>query len=112
MKFTGSKNKQNLNKFSSINSTPGKTISPRKTRQPGFQRSFHKRGFDTDFANPSVEENKVPDFNPSCNECSFVIKQNSLGNTDFENSNELYTDVLFETAKVKAFRKKKWLQGK
>ena len=53
-----------------------------------------------------LEENKVPDFNPSCNECSFVIKQNSLGNIDFENSNELYTDVLFETAKVKAFRKK------
>ena len=53
-----------------------------------------------------LEENKVPDFNPSCNECSFVIKQNSLGNTEFENSNELYTDVLFETAKVKAFRKK------
>ena len=33
----------------------------------------------------SRREQKIPDFNPSCNECSFVIKQNSLGNTDFEN---------------------------
>ena len=53
-----------------------------------------------------LEENKVPDFNPSCNECSFVIKQNNLGNTDFENSNELYPDVLFETAKIKTLEKK------
>ena len=34
------------------------------------------------------------------------MKQKNLDISDSENSNKLYTDVLFETAKVKAFRKK------
>ena len=62
-----------------------------------------------------LEKNDVPEFNQSCNECTFVMKQNQLDGPEGPNSpdktnskisNQLYTDVLFETAKVKAFRKK------
>ena len=53
-----------------------------------------------------LEKNEVPPYEPGCNECSFVMKQKNLDISDSENSNKLYTDVLFETAKVKAFRKK------
>ena len=68
-----------------------------------------------------LEKNDVPEFNQSCNECTFVMKQNQLDGPEGPNSpdktnskisNQLYTDVLFETAKIKAFRKKNNEGGK
>ena len=60
-----------------------------------------------------LEENKVPDFNPGCNECLFVMKQNQLSENMTENIKaNLYTDFLTEQIQKSQDKTKKNIENK